>query len=57
MNQAATQPKTAPTPVTIEGRKGMKSVPFRKTFKSEAALEAWMDKNGGDVSVDRYSYN
>lgn len=43
-------------PVTIQGRKGMKSTPFEKTFKSQAALDTWMEKNGDDVSIDRYSY-
>lgn len=42
--------------VTIQGRKGMKSTPFSKTFKNQAALEKWMDKFGDDVSVDRTSY-
>lgn len=33
------------------GVRGTKSTPWRKTFKSQAAFEAWLDKNAGDVEV------
>jgi len=33
------------------GVRGTKSKPWRKTFKSQAAFEAWLDKNAGDVEV------
>lgn len=42
--------------VEISGVKGMNSKPFRKVFKSEDALEKWMEKNGADVEVLAYSY-
>jgi len=31
------------------GVKGMKSAPWRKTFKSTEALNAWIEKNGAEV--------
>ena len=33
------------------GVKGMNNKQWRKTFKSQAAFEAWLDKNEGDVEV------
>lgn len=33
------------------GVKGLKNTPWRKTFKSQAAFEAWLDKNAGDIEV------
>lgn len=33
------------------GVKGASSKAWRKTFKSQAAFEAWLEKNGGDVEV------
>lgn len=33
------------------GVKGMRSTPWRKTFKSEAAFVAWLDKQDGNVEV------
>lgn len=33
------------------GVKGLKSTPWRKIFKSQEALEKWMEKNKGDVEV------
>lgn len=30
---------------------GMKSKPWRKTFKNQAALEAWLEKNEGNVEI------
>ena len=38
-------------PFEAHGVKGMKSTPWRKTFKSQAEFEKWLDKNGGDVEV------
>lgn len=37
--------------VEAYGVKGMKSTPWRKTFKSQAAFEKWLDKTAGDVEV------
>jgi hypothetical protein len=34
------------------GIKGMKNIPWRKTFKTQAALESWLEKN--DVEVLGY---
>jgi hypothetical protein len=31
------------------GVKGMKSTPWRKTFKSAEALNAWVEKHGAEV--------
>jgi hypothetical protein len=31
------------------GVKGMKSTPWRKTFKSAEALDAWVEKHGAKV--------
>ena len=42
-------------PITIEGRKGMKSVWFSKTFKTEAAMDKWLEANEGNITIDRYS--
>lgn len=33
------------------GVKGMKSTPWRKTFKSREALVKWLEKNEGNVEV------
>lgn len=33
------------------GIKGLSNKPWRKTFKSQAAFEAWLEKNAGDVEV------
>jgi len=33
------------------GVKGMKSTPWRKTFKSQAAFEKWIDKNEGNIEI------
>ena len=35
--------------IEAHGVKGMKSTPWRKTFKSVEALNAWVDKNGAEV--------
>ena len=37
--------------IEAHGVKGIKSKPWRKTFKSQAAFEAWLDKNAGDIEV------
>jgi hypothetical protein len=47
--------KTTSKPITVEGVKGLKSTPFRKTFKTEKALQKWHEKNAGDVEIHRYS--
>lgn len=36
------------------GVKGMNSKAWRKTFKSQAAFEAWLEKNDGNVEVHGY---
>jgi hypothetical protein len=33
------------------GVKGLKSKPWRKVFKSQAAFEKWLEANEGDVEV------
>jgi hypothetical protein len=35
--------------IEAHGVKGMKSTPWRKTFKSVEALNAWVEKNGAEV--------
>jgi hypothetical protein len=35
--------------IEARGVKGMKSTPWRKTFKSVEALNAWVEKNGAEV--------
>jgi hypothetical protein len=35
--------------VEAYGVKGMKSTPWRKTFKSMEAMEAWLDKTGAEL--------
>ena len=37
--------------VEAYGVKGMKSTPWRKTFKNQKAFEQWLEKNEGDVEV------
>lgn len=37
--------------VEAHGVRGTKSTPWRKTFKSQEAFEAWLEKNEGDVEV------
>lgn len=37
--------------IEAHGVKGMKSTPWRKTFKSQKHFEDWLDKNSGDVEV------
>lgn len=41
--------------ITAYGVKGMKSTAWTKTFVSEAALEAWLEKQNGNVQVLGYS--
>lgn len=38
-------------PVEICGVRGLQGKPFRKSFPSQVALEAWLAKNGGDVTI------
>lgn len=35
----------------VYGVKGMNSKPFHKNFKTDAARQAWLDKNEGDIEV------
>lgn len=37
--------------IEAHGVKGMKSTPWRKTFKSQKHFEDWLDKNDGNVEV------
>lgn len=37
--------------IEITGVRDMNSRRFRKTFKSEAAFEKWLDKHGDEVEV------
>jgi hypothetical protein len=39
--------------VEAYGHKGMKNLPWRKTFKSVAALNAWAEKNDATVEATR----
>jgi len=41
------------TKVEAYGVKGMKSTPWRKTFKSLEALNAWVEKTGAEVHAVR----
>jgi len=40
--------------VEAHGVKGMKSTPWRKTFKNQAEFEKWCDKHEGDIEVQGY---
>ena len=48
--------KYFPTTSQIEayGVKGMDSKPWRKTFKSMAAFEAWVEQNAGNITLGGY---
>jgi len=48
-------PKDKEAAIEVRGVKGMKSTPFSKKFKNQAAMETWMDKNGEDITVHAYS--
>jgi type II secretory pathway component PulM len=39
--------------IEAHGVKGMKSTPWRKTFKSIEALNAWVEKNGAEIYAIR----
>lgn len=43
--------------VTIFGVKGLKGVAFTKTFKTEAAMQKWLEKEEGNVEVHGYSFS
>lgn len=45
------QGKATPEPVEAYGVKGLKSVPWRRTFPSQAAYERWLERNDGNVEV------
>jgi hypothetical protein len=47
--QTTTQTET--NKIEAYGAKGMKSTPWRKVFKSQAAFEKWLDQQNGNVSV------
>lgn len=44
-------PEEKDGPIEAHGVHGMKSKPWRKTFKNQAAFEAWLEKNEGNVEV------
>jgi hypothetical protein len=33
------------------GMKGLKNIPWKKTFSSQEAFEKWLEKNEGNVEV------
>ncbi len=39
--------------IEAHGVKGMKSTPWRKTFKSIEALNTWVEKHGAEVHAIR----
>jgi hypothetical protein len=39
--------------IEAHGVKGMKSIPWRKNFKSIEALNAWVEKHGAEVHAIR----
>ena len=39
----------------VYGNMGMKSKPFRKSFKTEAARSAWLDKQEGNLDIHGYA--
>jgi type II secretory pathway component PulM len=39
--------------IEAHGVKGMKSTPWRKTFKSIEALNAWIEKTGAEIYAIR----
>jgi hypothetical protein len=42
---------TNTTAIEAYGVKGLKSTLWRKTFKSQAAFQKWLEKNEGNVEV------
>jgi hypothetical protein len=42
--------------IEAHGVKGMKSTPWRKTFKSVEALNAWIEKSGAEIHAIREIY-
>lgn len=47
------QMETKPARIEAYGVKGLKSTPWRKTFKDCAALYAWTQKNDAEVYGQR----
>lgn len=43
--------------IEAHGVKGMKSKPWRKTFKNAAAFQAWCEKNDAEVYAYRFADN
>ena len=50
-NNSVGIPEDKDGPIEAHGVHGMKSKPWRKTFKNQAALDAWLEKNEGNVEV------
>jgi hypothetical protein len=46
-----TNDTTTSGPIDAHGVRGMNSKAWRKTFKSLAAMEKWLEKAGGDVEL------
>lgn len=51
VGEEATDKKEKDVPFEAYGVKGAKSTKWRKTFKTQAAFEKWLDANDGDVEV------
>lgn len=51
VGEEATDKKEKDVPFEAYGVKGAKSTKWRKTFKTQAAFEKWLDANEGDVEV------
>jgi hypothetical protein len=50
-NQQGADMKTTKNTFEAYGVKGVKSTPWRKTFKSQEAFEKWLDAQDGNVEV------
>lgn len=48
---AAAAPAPPPRRIEVYGIRGLQSKPWRRTFPSQAAYEAWLQQNGDDVQV------
>lgn len=42
------------TIIEVHGFRGLKSIPFRRTFKSHAAYWRWLTKEDGNVEILGY---
>lgn len=53
LNYRADGPRSGTHKIEAHGRKGMKNVMWRKTFKDAAAMEKWCDNNDASVEGTR----